>query len=85
MEYTDYKKIEKEVLQFKTKYTNGFIGSEITELLEKLNINEKRFNKAMGVNTCIIIDGQIITYHTDIIKGIVCAIEDRGQNILEWD
>ena len=39
----------------------------------------------MGVNTCIIIDEQAITFHVDIIKGIVCAIEDRGQDIFEFD
>jgi hypothetical protein len=81
----DYEKIEKQVYEFQTKYTKGFIDSEITELLEKLNINEKRFSKAMGVNTCIIIDEQVITFHVDIIKGIVCAIEDRGQDIFEFD
>jgi hypothetical protein len=81
----DYEKIKKEVYEFQTKYTSGFTYSEITELLEKLNINEKRFNKAMGVNTCMVIDGQVINYHADIVKGVICAIEDRGQNIFEWD
>lgn len=81
----DYKKIQKAVIDYPTKYKEGFINIEIVDLLENLNINKKKFNKAMGVNTCMLIDGNLITYHTDIIKGIVCAIEDREQNSIEWD
>ena len=81
----DYNKIDKAVMDYPTKYREGFVKSEISELLEKLNVNERRFNKALGVNTCTMIDGNIITYHTDIIKGIVCAIEDREQSGIEWD
>lgn len=80
-----YQEIEKIVLKYKTKYKEGFIQSEIDDLLEKLNVNEKRFNKAMGVNTCMVIDGNLITYHKDVLKGVVCAIENREQNIVEWD
>lgn len=81
----DYEKIEKAVDTYPTKYRHGFTHTEISDLLENLNINEKKFNKAMGVNTCMLIDGNTITYHTDIIKGIICAIEDREQNNIEWD
>lgn len=81
----EYNKLKKIVYKYKTKYENGFIKSEIDTLLEELNINENRFNKALGVNTCMVIDGEVITYHTDILKGLVCAIENREQNNLEWD
>lgn len=81
----EYKKLKDIVYKYKTKYENGFIKSEIDTLLQELNINENRFNKALGVNTCMIIDGEVITYHTDILKGLVCAIENREQNNLEWD
>jgi len=81
----NYEQIEKSVYEYKTKYKEGFIRLEIENLLEELNINEKRFNKSLGVNTCMMIDGEIITYHCDILKGIFCAIENRQQNSLEWD
>jgi hypothetical protein len=81
----DYQEIQKAVDTYPTKYKKGFIRAEISDLLEKLNINESRFNKAMGVNTCMVIDGNVITYHVDVIKGIVCAIEGRLQNSIEWD
>jgi hypothetical protein len=82
---SDYEKLQKKVFDYNTKYKEGFIKSEIEQLLEELNINERRFYKALGVNTCMLIDGDVITYHTDILKGVVCAIENREQNSLEWD
>lgn len=82
---TEYQKLEKKVFDYNTKYKEGFIKSEIEQLLEELNINERRFYKALGVNTCMLVDGDVITYHTDILKGVVCALENREQNSLEWD
>ena len=82
---SEYEKLQKKVFDYNTKYKVGFIKSEIEQLLEELNINERRFYKALGVNTCMLIDGEVITYHTDILKGVVCAIENREQNSLEWD
>lgn len=80
-----YEELKEKVYDYNTKYSAGFIKSEIEQLLEELNINEKRFYKALGVNTCMLIDGEVITYHTDILKGVVCALENREQNSLEWD
>jgi hypothetical protein len=82
---SEYEKLQKKVFDYNTKYKEGFIKSEIEHFLEELNINERRFYKALGVNTCMLIDGEVITYHTDILKGVVCAIENREQNSLEWD
>lgn len=81
----EYKKIKDTVYNYKTKNEHGFTKTEIHNLLVELKINEKRFNKALGVNTCMLIDGEVITYHTDVLKGVVCAIENREQNSLEWD
>ena len=82
---SEYEKLQKKIFNYKTKYVEGFIQSEIEHLLEELNINERRFKKALGVNTCMMRDGDIIVYHNDILKGVVCAIENREQNSLEWD
>ena len=82
---SEYEKLQKKIFNYKTKYVEGFIQSEIEHLLEELNINERKFKKALGVNTCMMRDGDIIVYHTDILKGVVCAIENREQNSLEWD
>lgn len=70
---------------YKTKHKEGFTGNEIEFILEKYKIDKDKFYEALGVNTCMIIEGQIITYHCDVEKGLRCVIEDRDQNILEWD
>lgn len=70
---------------YQTKYKEGFTSSEINEVLENNNIDKEKFYEALGVNTCMIIEGNVITYHCDIIKGLRCVFENRGQNLLEWD
>jgi len=81
----EYEKLKDLVYKYKTNYEHGFTNIEIQNLLEELNINERRFNKALGCNTCMIIDGNIITYHTDVLKGIVCSLENREQSFFEFD
>lgn len=48
----------------------GLTDNEIKALLKERKINEKDFNKALGINTCMIINGEIITYHTNIDKAL---------------
>jgi hypothetical protein len=79
------KNITNVVDQFPVKYEYGFTKSEIKELLTEYDINPEKFYKALGVNTCMIIDGQSITYHCDIEKALFCVVENREQNFLEWD
>lgn len=81
----DYKKIADYVNGYKTKHKEGFTKKEIKALLYDLNINEKRFKKVLGVNTCMVISKHIVTYHQDIIMGIVCCIEKRKKSDLEFD
>lgn len=61
--------IYKNIFNFKTKHKMGFMQSEI-ETLVKLypNINIDKFNKAIGVVTCRIIDGDTIIYNHDVEK-----------------
>jgi len=48
----------------------GLTDNEIKALLKEQKINEKDFYKALGINTCIIINGETITYHTDIDRAL---------------
>jgi hypothetical protein len=79
------KNLELFINTYKTKHKEGFTGHEIVSILEKYKIDKPKFYDALGVNTCMMIDGEIITYHCDVEKGLRCVIEDRDQNILEWD
>jgi hypothetical protein len=74
------------VENFKTKSEYGFTSKETEELLKSFpNINMEKFNSALGCHTVMIIDGEIITYHCDIITAITCSVEDRDINISEFD
>lgn len=63
----DFKKI---VDEYKTKYTQGFIQSELKDLCTKLGIKEKDLNTAIGTNTCMIVDNEIITYWCDVENAV---------------
>jgi|LakMenEpi03Aug12_release.lakeMendotaPanAssembly.Ray.scaffolds.fasta_scaffold2571943_2 hypothetical protein len=77
--------IKKIVNKFPTKYSSGFTHEEISDLLEQLNVNEKRFNKAMGTNTVMMIDGNTIYYHTDIESALNQVVNNKSQHPLAWD
>ena len=77
--------ISKAVKNFPTKYKMGFTEIEIKDLLEELNVNEKKFNKAMGTNTVMAIDGKTIYYHTDIIAALNTVLNNKSQHPLAWD
>jgi len=48
----------------------GLTNNEIKALLKERKINEKDFYKALGTNTCMVINGETITYHTDIDRAL---------------
>jgi hypothetical protein len=85
MENLTSKNIEEYINNYPTKHKEGFIGSEIMDILEKHGVNNDKFFDALGINTCTIIDGDFITYHCDVLKGLYCVIEDREQSFEEWD
>ena len=79
------RKISDIINNYPTKYPYGFTASEITNILEEYDIDKDKFYNALGINTCMVIDGQTITYHCDILKGLNCVLENRNQTFEEWD
>lgn len=80
--------IREKVYNFKTENKEGFTYDEINLLLKDfsdVNINMKRFDDALMGITCMMIDDKFIIYHCDVEKALLCGIEDRGLNSLEWD
>ena len=79
--------IDKFVYDYKTKNAEGFTYLELKELKEKfpLEFNEEKFNDALMGTTCMMIDGDIITYHCDIITAFYCGVENRGMKWYEFD
>jgi hypothetical protein len=77
--------VRKIVNEFPTTYSSGFTDDEIAELLKQINVNRIRFNKAMGTNTVMIIDGKIISYHVDIVSALNKVVKNESQDPLAWD
>ena len=78
--------IKEKVYNFKTKNKQGFIQSEIDTLLKDYpGINMDKFNNAVMGVTCMVINGEITTYHCDIEKALRCGIENRKLRSWEWD
>jgi hypothetical protein len=74
------------VYNYKTKHDEGFVQSEIDDLLTKFpDINMDKFNNALRGITCMVKDSETIIYHCDIKHAILCGIENRDLKWYEWD
>lgn len=79
-------KITEAVYRYPTKHKEGFIQSELEELLKQYpDINMDKYNDALMGITCMAVDGQAVIYHCDVAKAIICGIENRGLKVWEWD
>jgi hypothetical protein len=70
---------------YPTKHKYGFLATETNDILEKFGIDKDNFYTALGVNTCMIIEGQTLNYHDDIELALRCVIENREKTLDEWD
>lgn len=78
--------VYEKVHSFPTKHKEGFIQAEIDELLKQFyDVRMDKFNDAMRGNTCMIIDGEVIIYHCDVLTALRCGLENRGIRTSEWD
>lgn len=74
------------VYGYKTKHEEGFVQSEIDELLKNYpEIDMKRFNDALMGITCMLREKDVIVYHCDIEKALYCGLQNRRLSIYEWD
>ena len=82
-----YNEIYNKVYNYKTKHKEGFIDSEIEDLIKDYpGINMKKFNDAMMGNTCMMSDdNKMIIYHCDVNNAIRCGVENRDLTLGEWD
>ena len=74
------------VYNYKTKNKEGFVQSEINDLLKSYpDINMDKFNDSLYGITCMRIDNETVIYHCDVEKALNCGIENRSLYINEWD
>lgn len=67
------------------KHEIGFTGLEIQIMLIDNNIDSDKFYDALGVNTCCVIDGEIVTYTHDVEGALDRVINNRDMDLFEWD
>lgn len=78
--------IRDKVYSFKTKYKEGFVKSEIEELLKDYpDVNKEKFDDALAGITCMVKDENIVIYHCDIETALKCGVENRDIGSHEWD
>lgn len=84
---TDYEILKDKIYNYNTESEFGFNPKEIKDLLvDYPNINMDKFNNAMFGNTCMMNErDELIIYHVDILKAIICGIENRDLTVGEWD
>ena len=78
--------LEKFVYGYKTKNEQGFTHSEILTILKLFpTVKKEKFFDALNGITCMIIGGEIVTYHCDIVTALNCGLENRNITLSEWD
>lgn len=72
---------------YKTKHDFGFTSNEVKDMLEQMapTITEEAFAEAMGVNTVITIEGEVVYYKVDIYTAIDMCINNRERKWYEFD
>lgn len=79
--------LEALVYNWKTKNKEGFTHREENRLLAhigKENMDMDKYYDALRGNTCMMIDGEIITYRCDILTALRCGLEKRNMKWYEW-
>lgn len=87
MKNKDYEKIQKFVYEYKTKHSKGFTPEEIEDVKTRYpKINDEKFDSAlMGITGRVYGGGVFVIYHCDVLKAIVCGLENRELNEFEFD
>ena len=64
------------VYNFKTKYKEGFVNSELEELLKLFpKADKNKFIKSFVCNTCMVIDDEIIHYQEDVYYSLLNSLK----------
>jgi len=78
------KNLDEIVNNYPTKNKEGFTHKETKSLLKEYSIDAKKFFSSMGVNTVMVIDGETISYHTDIKRALRIVLNGK-ESSLDWD
>lgn len=79
------KDLKKLVYEWPTKHKEGFTYNEQLDIISYMGCDKETYLDKLGINTCIVIDGETITYHCDILTALRCTLENRDKYLYEWD
>lgn len=66
------------VYNFETKHKEGFVNSELEDLLKLFpETNRENFIKSFISNTCMIIDDEFVHYHEDVYYALLNCIKQH--------
>jgi hypothetical protein len=84
-----YDSVKDIIYNYPKQHKMGFTNKEIDILLKENypNINMDKFNNALKGVTMMIDQesGETLIYDIDIVRAIVCDIENRDLTAAEWD
>jgi hypothetical protein len=72
---------------YPTKNKEGFTSEEIKDLVANNfpHVTKEQFAEKLGINTCMVINGEVVMYRFDVRLALRLINEDRDVNALEWD
>jgi len=74
------------VNKYPTKHQIGFTHQELISIMKMFpTLNKDRFFDLLDGITCQTIEGEIITYHCDVLLALTCGLENRKPTGYEWD
>ena len=80
------KEIEDYIYKYHTQYERGFTREELLKIKGEFPaINDEKFNDALMVTTGMVIDGNFLTYHVDLVTALRCGLQNRDMYGHEFD
>jgi len=74
------------VNQFNTRFPDGFLPSEIEDILKNYpSIDRMKFDNSLEGVTCIIRDNQNVYRHIDIELALYFSLGNNSSGNFEWD
>lgn len=82
--------ISDEIYAWDTEHKEGFTSDELNEVLDHYTkeypgFNTAKWDDAMMCLTRIMKNNEAVFYHTDVVTGILCGIENRNLTPNEFD
>ena len=84
----EYAFVEELLDRYPNEYEQGFTKKEINNILKFFDIGEiamDNYEDAMTGNTGALVDGEFLTYDTDLRRAIIAGLERRNLKTGEWD